>query len=267
MKIYLIDYENVNEQGLEGVKALQNGDLVNIFYSVNIKSMPFERSIELAQSQATVETYLIKKTGKNYLDFQLTTLLGYLICKYEQAEFFIVSKDTGFDSTVDFWKERKVTISRVTSIAGGENKKGKAKDIEVKKTEPKKLETQKNDAQKPDAQKPETQKNDAQKAKTKKTETKKADAKKSGAKKAKEKPIQKPALPESYRKKVRAALEGEKLAPNHYTGIYKALVESKDKVLLNNALVKQFDNTKGGVIYGKIKNIYIEYQENEAKKS
>ncbi len=229
MKIYLIDYENVNEQGLKGVDTLENGDMVNIFYSVNIKSIPFERSLELARSKASIDSYLIKKTGKNYLDFQLTTLLGYLICKHEKADFFIVSKDTGFDSTVDFWKERNVNISRVNYIAGQEKTSGKAKKTEVKKTAVKKKAVVK-------------------------AETVKAEE-------IEEKSIPKPALPESYRKKVRSAMVGEELAPNQYTGIYRAIVESSDKVLLNNALVKQFDNVKGGVIYGKIKNIYKEFHE------
>lgn len=248
MKIYLIDYENVNEQGLEGVKDLESGDIVNIFYSANIKSIPFERSLELAHSKATIDSYLIKKTGKNYLDFQLTTLLGYMICKYENKEFFIVSKDTGFDSTVDFWKERNVSISRVTSIAGQEKEAVKAKKTVSKKATVEKPE------KKTKAEEPEKKTKTTRKTKTVKAE------------KSEEKSIPKPALPENYRKKVRTALVGEELAPNQYTGIYRAIVESSDKVLLNNALVKQFDNTKGGVIYGKVKQIYKDFKEEEIKK-
>ncbi len=258
MKVYLIDYENVNEQGLKGVDTLENGDMVNIFYSVNIKSMPFERSLELARSKASIDSYLIKKTGKNYLDFQLTTLLGYLICKYEKADFFIISKDTGFDSTVDFWKERNVSISRVASIAGQEKTSGK-----VKKTESKKPSTKKaiaNAKEKQEPVKPEPEKQEQVKQETEKPVGEPENTRPKKEKPAK-KSIPRPALPESYRKKVRIALAGEELAPNQYTGIYKAIVESSDKVLLNNALVKQFDNVKGGVIYGKIKNIFKEFHE------
>ena len=321
MNIYLIDYENVNEQGLRGVDSLADGDMVNIFYSKNIKTIPFERSLELARSKAAVESVLIRKTGKNYLDFQLTTLLGYLICKFDGAAFFIISKDTGFDSTVDFWKERNVEISRKTSIAddGKEEKEEQKKAPEKKAPEKKTSERKVPERKTPEKKAPEKkalekktpekktaeQKKTSEKKQAKETNVTKVTGKtasdvKTEAKAAeqvtpvitaagavvshgineekntapenenkvteKKKSIPKPALPESYRKKVREALASEKLPPNAYTGIYRAIVESRDKVLLNNALVRQFDNVRGGVIYNKIKLIYMEFQEENAKK-
>ena len=81
MNIYLVDYENVNSSGIEGIKNLKLKDKVYIFYSEQIKTIPFEKSIELVKSKAQIEFIEIKKAGKNYLDFQLSTYLGYLIGK------------------------------------------------------------------------------------------------------------------------------------------------------------------------------------------
>lgn len=117
MSIYLIDYENVNESGLEGVKGLKPEDQVHIFFSDQIKTIPFERSIELTQSRARIEYIRTHKTAKNYLDFQLSTYLGYLIGKGEKGEVIVVSADKGFDSVVDFWKGRNIKISRFENIA------------------------------------------------------------------------------------------------------------------------------------------------------
>lgn len=117
-RIYLIDYENVHDDGLDGYGALGEGDKVYFFYSIQIKNIPFERHVEMMNSKSTVEFIKTGKTAKNYLDFQLTTYLGYLLGKGEVGEIFIISKDHGFDSTVDFWQERGYRIRRQETIDG-----------------------------------------------------------------------------------------------------------------------------------------------------
>lgn len=81
MNLYLIDYENVTDTGFLGVKELTADDTVIVFYSQHTKNISFERHIELSQSPAHFEYIKILKTGKNYLDFQLSTYLGFLIGK------------------------------------------------------------------------------------------------------------------------------------------------------------------------------------------
>ncbi|MCR5099541.1 MAG: hypothetical protein K6B14_11440 [Lachnospiraceae bacterium] len=227
MSIYLIDYENVNESGLEGVKALKSDDQVHIFYSDQIKTIPFERSIELSQSRARIEFIQTRKTAKNYLDFQLTTYLGFLIGKGEKGEVVVVSNDKGFDSVVDFWKGRNVKISRYENIA---NKSVPPRASKAKKGQG----TKKTGA--------------AAKQTTKKT----AAAGQTTDKKASD-------LTESWRKKVRAAVKEDKLSPGNYTAVYKAIAQSNDKLDLNNRLVKAFDSTRGGALYNHVKGIFDEY--------
>jgi hypothetical protein len=212
MSIYLIDYENVNEAGLEGIASLSDEDTVYIFYNSQItKTIPFVRGIEMVKTNAQIEFIQTNKSGKNYLDFQLSTYLGYLVGSGKKGVVFIISKDAGFDSIVDFWKGRSINICRQESISRNKQKA-------PVKAEP-----------------------------AKKTESVVADGNKQG-------------LPESYRKKVRAAVKPEKLPTSSYAGIYKAIVGSKSKTELNNALVKNFDNARGGKIYGLVKGIYDEYQ-------
>ena len=81
MNLYLIDYENVTETGLSGTNELTADDHVIVFYSAQIKNISFEKHVEIAQCPATFEYIKIQKTGKNYLDFQLSTYLGFLIGK------------------------------------------------------------------------------------------------------------------------------------------------------------------------------------------
>ena len=238
MSIYLIDYENVNESGLEGIKTLKSDDQVHIFYSDQIKTIPFERSIELSQSRARIEYIQTRKTAKNYLDFQLTTYLGFLIGKGEKGEVVVVSNDKGFDSVVDFWKGRNIKISRYENIA---NKPTASK---TKKAQPAKKTKTTDKA--PAAKKTQS----ADKISTQK-KTQEMD-KNVTTKKAAD-------LTESWRKKVRAAVKEDKLSPGNYTAVYKAIALSGDKLELNNRLVKAFDSTKGGALYNHVKSIFDEY--------
>ena len=116
MSCYFIDYENVNISGIEGVKNLKPEDTVYIFYSEQIKNILFEKCIELVKSKAKIEFIKISKPGKNSLDFQLATYLGYILGKEKKQSIYIISKDTGFDCIIAFWKGRSVDIHRKESI-------------------------------------------------------------------------------------------------------------------------------------------------------
>ena len=116
MAIYFIDYENVRVDGLKGVAKLTEDDSVCIFYSENQNKLTFGLHRRLCESKAKIEYIKIKLDRKNALDFQLASNLGYKIAENKEQEFVIVSKDMGFDSTVEFWKGKKIQISRVEDI-------------------------------------------------------------------------------------------------------------------------------------------------------
>lgn len=116
MSLYLIDYENVGDAGLDGANTLSESDKVVVFYGEQIRSIPFERHVELMQSKATFEHIGTHKVAKNYLDFQLSTYLGYLIMRDNATEVCVVSNDKGFGSIVDFWQERNVKIRQQNRI-------------------------------------------------------------------------------------------------------------------------------------------------------
>ena len=116
MAIYLIDYENVHVDGLKGVAKLTDDDFVCIFYSENQDKLTFGLHRRLCESNAKIEYIKIKLDRKNALDFQLASILGYKIAKNEEQEFVIVSKDKGYDSTIELWKSKKIQVCRVEDI-------------------------------------------------------------------------------------------------------------------------------------------------------
>ena len=276
MAVYLIDYENVHYAGWEGIEHLTKEDEVILFYSENASTIPMDLHIKVATSGARLRYIHVEKTGKNYLDFQLSALSGYLVAESGQEEFVVVSKDTGFNAIVDFWNQqdfldKKIHFARREQIALTSSKKAVAKKAGSKKTvkqttkkaEPKKTvkQTTKKAETKATAKKTDTKqaaKTKAEKTKVEKEEPKTNTSKDNNTKqklaeKIKtevKKPAAKKTLSAQEKSEIREAVSGLKLAPSDYTKIYRIFRESEDKQVYNTALVKGFKNQdKGNEIY------------------
>ena len=289
MAVYLIDYENVHYAGWEGIEHLTKEDEVILFYSENASTIPMDLHIKVATSGARLRYIHVEKTGKNYLDFQLSALSGYLVAESGQEEFVVVSKDTGFNAIVDFWNQqdfldKKIHFARREQIALTSSKKAVAKKAgskqtvkqTTKKAESKKTVQQTTKKAEPKQTVQQTTKKAETKATAKKTDTKQAaKTKAEKTKVAKEEPktnaskdnntkqklaekikteVKKPAVKKTLsaqeKSEIREAVSGLKLAPSDYTKIYRIFRESEDKQVYNTALVKGFKNQdKGNEIY------------------
>lgn len=121
MKAYLVDFENVKSHGLKGITRLGADDQVIIFYSVNSNTLSFEMHQQVMQSNARIEYYDVKVGGKNALDFQLSSMLGFLIGSGNYTHVYIISGDKGFDRLHDFWtggyvKHKTAYVFRTSTI-------------------------------------------------------------------------------------------------------------------------------------------------------
>lgn len=137
MNYFLVDYENVNVAGLNGVSNLTELDTVIIFYSVNADTLTFEMHKQINDSKAAFQFQKILLKDKNALDFQLCSYLGFLIrdtLTDENAEnnYFIVSNDKGYSILPDYWKKFKVNLKIVSNLL-----KSEPQIIQPKITQPK----------------------------------------------------------------------------------------------------------------------------------
>lgn len=105
MRLYLIDYENVNSTGLHGIGQVSPNDRIILFYSHSANTLSFEVMDEMLSAGITPERICLNQGGKNALDFQLVTLLGYMIANQSADEYFIISKDCGYSAAVTLCKE------------------------------------------------------------------------------------------------------------------------------------------------------------------
>ena len=118
---YLIDYENVGSEGFKGCGKLRETDIIHLFYTDNSRKIDLDIINDHGESKLVTHKV---PTGNQSADMHLGSYLGYLIgkeCTGQEGEWKIVviSKDTGFDHIIEFWKaEKNVKISRNEKISG-----------------------------------------------------------------------------------------------------------------------------------------------------
>lgn len=107
--IYLIDFENVASEGLSGITYLSEDDQVIIFYSNNSNRLTMKMHILIGKSVCNLTYFEVTVGGKNALDHQISTFLGYLIgTEAAQRNYYIVSRDMGYKHVANFWAAKKI---------------------------------------------------------------------------------------------------------------------------------------------------------------
>ena len=278
MSVYLIDYENVHAGGLAGVEDCTIEDEIILLYGNNTSTISMELHIQIANSKAKVQYHKIERTGKNYLDFQLSTIAGYLVGTTRQSEFVIVSKDSGFDAVLDFWNLQKMADRQLHFVrreAIAQQKEANVQPDEKKeniKAAPKRrtLRTKNNNRRVPAAhtvQMITAEKRDAKEEaedgnrfleSAKQTSRPQEQTEQPVAEQQTSEPVQEqqtPEMTESVKKKIRTAVKELKLKPTDYTKIYKVCKTSADKQELHQNLVHTLKQEKGTQIYKAIVGI------------
>ena len=127
----LVDYENVNSNGLKGIEGVSSKDKLIIFHKEN-STMSVSAHKKMENCKADKEYICVNNATKNAVDFQLVACLGVLCERHADQEFAVISNDGGFDAAIDFLKKYK--IKRYKNLA--ECKRGgKAAEGGVQNTE------------------------------------------------------------------------------------------------------------------------------------
>lgn len=113
---YLIDYENVRDEGLEGLFDLSGSDTVNIFYTVNADRMSFAYVSRLLKGDCRAEINFFEVApGNQSLDKHLSSYLGFLLGRESSDDnmYIIISKDNGYLPVINFWNSDGEIRARV----------------------------------------------------------------------------------------------------------------------------------------------------------
>lgn len=136
---FLIDTENVGSTWVNLFDQSERRDFY-IFVTANAKNLNYSILHEITENKLKHSYKIIDcSTGKNSLDFCLSSYLGYLIGKGTANSYIVVSEDTGYDGMIALWKSEGVDVKRIDTKAHLRQKRFIKKKPEKKETqEPKK---------------------------------------------------------------------------------------------------------------------------------
>ena len=125
--VYLIDFENVHEEGFSALGRLGDKDAVYCFFTRNVAKISMSALAGMRSGQLH---FIEAESGKQSLDLALVSFLGYLIGTRPQELYYdIVSNDNGFAKVAEFWNKRgnglRVRIRKTTDM------KPKAEPVKV----------------------------------------------------------------------------------------------------------------------------------------
>lgn len=112
-KIYLVDSENVGASWSQLLPSLSGEDKMYVFYTDKSPYISYENLLQVI-AYCNIPVFIKCHEGKNALDFQLVSELGFKLCQSPEAEFFIVSDDYGYDAAVKYWSGRKYNVHRMS---------------------------------------------------------------------------------------------------------------------------------------------------------
>ncbi len=242
MKIYLVDFENVKSKGLEGIDKLTETDSVIIFFSENSDTLSFEMHQKVLSSKADIEYFKVSVGGKNALDFQLSTLLGFMVAKETYSHIFVISNDKGFDFLHTFWSGNyidtpsTIVLRTKTITAAIDYSNGSESSAEVVKVLKKEL--------------PAQIANDKAAANTQPEQVQPAEVKESAPKKRRSSGRK----PQSFDEMFHSLLNGV-ITEKDYDKVRELFAQSQTKEEFHNALAKIYKQ-QGTDIYKAVKSRY-----------
>lgn len=105
-RVFLVDYENTSIRGLYGISCLRENCKVVVFCSSPVIQKSVDDILKIYRERGVETcTFILKKTGKNALDFMITTYLGFEINAAIDKEIYIISADHGFESAIEMAKQ------------------------------------------------------------------------------------------------------------------------------------------------------------------
>lgn len=118
-RFFLVDYENVNCAGLDGIENLSEKDCVRIYYREEreeIEKLTLGIHKRIEKSKAHFKYIEAKWSIKNAADFWILFDIEKLLKKNKSAEYFIVSNDTDFDKDIKRFCGEKRKVKRISVI-------------------------------------------------------------------------------------------------------------------------------------------------------
>ncbi len=131
-KVYLVDTENVGTAWKELLPQKGAKDMIILFYTENSPGISYV-DLNVIRAYPSSFDMVLCYPGKNGLDFQMVSYLGYLIKTAPKTEYVIISNDTGYDAAVKFWRDREIEVCRKSKseLTAPKNRQENDDDIKI----------------------------------------------------------------------------------------------------------------------------------------
>ena len=130
-KVYLVDTETVGTAWKDILPQKSSKDVIILFYTEHSPGISY-MDLNVIREYPMSFDMILCYPGKNGLDFQMVSYLGYLIKTAPKSEYIIVSNDTGFDSVVRFWSDREIEVCRKSKSELTAPQKSETEDEDVR---------------------------------------------------------------------------------------------------------------------------------------
>jgi hypothetical protein len=110
----LIDFESVQPKDLAQLRG--RPFKTKVFCGATQTKVSLDLAAELQPLGSDAEYIRIQGTGHNALDFHIAYYIGRLSTELPNADFYVISKDTGFDPLIKHLKTQNIICRRVASL-------------------------------------------------------------------------------------------------------------------------------------------------------
>jgi hypothetical protein len=114
-KVLLIDYENV--QGVDLSRIERMDCRVFVFTGSNQNRIPFELVSSAQRLGERLDWIRVEGSGPNALDFHIAYYLGARVARNPGDEYFVLSRDKGFDPLIRHLVKGKTSCKRIISVS------------------------------------------------------------------------------------------------------------------------------------------------------
>lgn len=116
---YFLDSENLGSKVLDLVDFLDASDKLYIFYSDKSQRPSYEFLSKVMDASCTVKVIECENGTPNSMDFKIVSFLGLKIGGYKNLKknkhhYVILSGDTGYDTTITFYRSMGIDVERRT---------------------------------------------------------------------------------------------------------------------------------------------------------